>query len=70
MVDRGGETMKHIVDHPRTRSETEKLTRYRQMDLETRDAPSTEVEAMVRQPRERRDGEKLKRFLEIDRQAE
>ena len=59
--------MKHIVDHPRTRDASEKLERYRKLDLETRETPSAEVEAMVRQPRSRRDGEKLKRFAGLDR---
>ena len=59
--------MKHIVDHPRTRNPSERLSRYRQFELAARETPSTEVEAMVRQPRARRDGEKLKRFVALDR---
>ena len=59
--------MKHIVDHPRTRSEAERLSRYRQFDLDAQETPSAEVAAMVRQPRARRDGQKLKRFATLDR---
>ena len=61
--------MKHIVDHPRTRVTSEKLERYRKLDLETADTVSAEVSAMVRQPRARRQGEKLRRFAELARRG-
>ena len=59
--------MKHIVDHPRTRSEAGRLTRYSKLDIETGAARSREAETLDRQPRARRDGETLRRFAEIDR---
>ena len=58
--------MKHIVDHPRTRS-SERLARYSKLDLETRDARSEEAERVARQPRQRTEGATLRRFTEIDR---
>lgn len=59
--------MKHIVDHPRTRSGTERLVRYSQLDLNAREAPSAKAETLTRQPRERQTGVKLRRFAEIAR---
>ncbi len=58
--------MKHIVDHPRTRS-SERLTRYSKLDIETGETRSFEAEMVGRQPRQRSEGTTLRRFTKIAR---
>ena len=62
--------MKHIIDHPKTRSDAARLARYARLDRHNAASEEKEEVKVSRNHRTRRDSEKLRRFTTIERQSD
>ena len=61
--------MKHIIDHPKTRSDAARLGRFARLDRWNPSSEEKEEAKVSRNPRTRKDAEKLRRFTKIERQS-
>ena len=61
--------MKHIIDHPKTRSDAARLQRFARLDRYNPASGDKEEVKVSRNPRTRNDAEKLRRFIKVERQS-
>ncbi len=61
--------MKHIIDHPKTRSVSARLERFTRLDRHNPGSEEKEEVKVSRTHRTRNDTEKLRRFTAIQRQS-
>ena len=61
--------MKHIIDHPKTRSASARLERFTRLDRHNPGSEEKEEVKVSRNHRTRKDTEKLRRFTTIERKS-